>query len=55
MNKMTILFKRRFCSSLKTQVENGNNTYTGVERNDEIRLIYLNLRKITFYLGGKIS
>jgi hypothetical protein len=28
---------------------------TGMERNDEIRLIYVNLRKITFYLGGKIT
>ena len=26
--------------------------YTGVEWNGEIRLNYVNLRKITFYLGG---
>ena len=28
---------------------------TGVERNGEIRFINVILRKITFYLGGKIT
>ena len=47
-----MIYLRIYLKQLKTMV---TRISTGVEWNSEIRLIFVNLRKITFYLGGKIA